>query len=104
MGAFSSVDLLRWRFDGAVIPPAGDEWMYSGSVVADHEILEATYTVHYEQLEHQVRRTSRDAGLHWTGGETIEALAFVFRHGDNWFLLLAEPCSWSDWSETPASR
>jgi sucrose-6-phosphate hydrolase SacC (GH32 family) len=29
---------------------------------------------------------------------------FLFRAGDGWALLLAEPCDWTNWRQEPASR
>lgn len=110
---FSSPDLLHWRFDGAVIPPDGGNWMYSGCIVEESDRLEALHSLHSAGLEHQVRRTSDDGGATWSGPEPISDLGapgrnrrdpFVFRDGTGWALLLAEPCDWTEWRQEPASR
>lgn len=110
---FSSPDLLEWTFDGCVIPPQQSTWAYSGCANAAGLGLEAIYTEHKAGLERQVRRVSHDAGLTWGGAEPLPDLGvaarnrrdpFVFRDRQGWILLLAEPCDWSDWEATPASR
>jgi len=110
---WSSKDLLRWTFDGAVIPPEDDRWMYSGSVLADGDELIAFHTVHQNGLEHQAARSSSDAGTSWSAARALDSLGpparnrrdpFVFKDEWGWGLLLAEPCDWTRWREQPASR
>jgi sucrose-6-phosphate hydrolase SacC (GH32 family) len=109
----SSPDLLRWTFDGVVIPPGGPDWAYSGSVQAMDGALTAIHTEHSGGLERQVRRTSHDGGASWSAGDPVPKLGaparnrrdpFVFRDGDGWALLLAEPCDWTEWRTSPPSR
>ena len=109
----SSPDLLRWTFDGAVIPPDGEDWAYSGSVYASGGALTAVHTLHTAGSERQVRRSSTDAGANWSGAEVLPDLGdparnrrdpFVFHDGDGWALLLAEPCDWTEWRAEPASQ
>lgn len=111
---FSSADLLRWRFDGPAIPAAGSRWAYSGCVIGDRDrALSAFHTEHENGLERQVVRRSENAGLSWTDAEPVAGTGpparnrrdpFVFRHGNGWAMLLAEPCDWHAWEESPASR
>lgn len=110
---FSSSDLVRWTFDGVVLPPQGEEWMYSGSVTAkDHE-LTAFHTLHRAGREQQVVRRSADAGATWSPVEKIASLGgpmpnrrdpFILPFGDEWRLLLAEPCDWTDGKSQPPSQ
>jgi sucrose-6-phosphate hydrolase SacC (GH32 family) len=62
----SSPDLLHWQFDGVAIPPAGEDWMYSGCVVEEGGELQAVHTMHAAGLEQQVRRWSGDSGASWS--------------------------------------
>ena len=110
---FSSPDMLRWTFDGPVIPPQGADWAYSGSVVAADRELTAVHTLHEAGAEWQVRRTSADAGANWSPPEPLPDLGaparnrrdpFVWRDGDGWALLLAEPCDWMDWRDDRPSQ
>jgi sucrose-6-phosphate hydrolase SacC (GH32 family) len=110
---FSSPDLLSWTFQGSAIPPERGSWMYSGSILGSDQALEVVHTVHERPLEHQVRRTSNDGGRSWSPAERLDDLGtaarnrrdpYVFRDGDHWALLLAEPCDWTDWESEPPSR
>jgi sucrose-6-phosphate hydrolase SacC (GH32 family) len=103
---FSSSNLVDWSFDGAVIPPDGDRWAYSGSVFVRNGRLEAFHTEHYGGLQRQLRRTSRDGGLHWTDGEPVgppparnsrDPFLFFNAATADWRMLLARPCDWNDW-------
>ena len=108
----SSDDLLAWRFDGAVILPEGDDWAYSGSVLRSGDKLEAFHTSHRPGGEAQVRRVSDDAGATWRRdplGVISDRRArnerdpFVFAYGDEWRMIVARPCDWTDWQSTPRS-
>lgn len=112
-GRFSSPNLLDWTFDGSVMPPEDDCWNYSGSIVRTGNRLIAFHTLHERGSEWQVRRWSDDGGLHWSDPETLPSLGrparnrrdpYIFRDGEGWALLLAEPCDWTDWAMQPASR
>lgn len=63
----SSPDLLRWTWDGAVLPPAGGDWMYSGSVRTVAGGMEAVLTLHDASGagQRQGRFASGDAGATW---------------------------------------
>jgi fructan beta-fructosidase len=107
----SSDDLLDWRFDGPVIPPAGDDWAYSGSVLQSGDCLIAYHTSHTPAGEAQACRLSDDAGASWQvepigmPGPRVrnERDPFVFAFADEWRMLLARPCDWTDWASTPRS-
>ena len=110
--AFSSPDLVQWRFDRIAIPAAADGWAYSGNIVAAAGSIEAFHTLHdpATQAERQVRRASHDHGLSWSLPEPMLGDAeanrrdpFVWeRDGGGWGLLVARPCGWDE--PTAASR
>lgn len=110
---FTSPDLLRWTFDGAVMPPSAAGWNYSGCVLRAPAGLEAVHTLHENGREQQVRRTSTDHGATWSDAQDLPQLGpparnrrdpFLFPYGDAWYALVAEPCDWTDWEGAPASR
>lgn len=110
---FSSPDLLRWTFDGPVIPPEDEKWMYSGCVVPADDGWACLHTVHAGGVERQVRRQSTDGGASWGPAEPLANLGpparnrrdpFACRDQGGWALLLAEPCDWTEWRNEEASR
>ncbi len=64
----SSTDLLRWTFDGSVLPADALGRRYSGSVLPRGDELEAFLTLDdpkSEPRQRQVSTSSLDAGLTW---------------------------------------
>lgn len=108
----SSVDLLHWTWDGPVIPPNDRGKAYSGSIVAEGEVLAAYLTRHDGEQQRQVRLASSDHGLTWREGLTLgpegrnvrDPFVFFCRATDDWRMLVAEPCDWTDWPSDPPSR
>lgn len=109
--SFFTADLLDWRWEGPVIPPAADAWAYSGSVRHVGDRLEAWHTEHVAGLEGQVRRRSFDSGATWS--EPDAALGpmrrdwrdpFIFSDGGADYMLVAAPCPWTDDGSDARSR
>jgi sucrose-6-phosphate hydrolase SacC (GH32 family) len=109
----SSPELLRWCFDGVAIPPDGERWAYSGSVLAGDDGLEAVHTLHEAGHEHQVRQISRDGGRSFAAAPLAMPAAtaaanmrdpHVFGAPGDWWMLLANPCPWHGWEGALPSR
>lgn len=110
----SSDDLLKWEWDGSVLPPDANGWAYSGSVmVAPGGALESYHTRHDKDggpVQTQHRATSRDAGATWEtdfrplgpSGRNVRD-PFVFAYRGERQMLVARPCDWTDWANDPAS-
>ena len=114
---FSSDDLLHWEFDGQVIAPDATGLAYSGSLQCRGGGGLAAYLTRHDPgrdpRQRQYRLTSADHGLSWT--QAAQPLGpvgpnvrdpFVVRCAatNDWRMLVAEPCDWTDWRSAPSSR
>ena len=110
-GAFTSADMLDWRFDGVAI--AGEEqlWAYSGCIT-QVDPLEAFLTLHDTSGASPVQRQGRADGdaleiaapdLGPSGSRVRDPFVFWCAATGDWRMLLAEPCDWTAWADTPAS-
>ena len=108
----SSPDLLNWTWDGQVIAPNEQGQAYSGSLAVEDGELSAYFTRYDGNLQRQVRLASRDDGRSWREGPTLgpegrnvrDPFVFFCRATNDWRMLVAEPCDWTDWSNEPPSR
>ena len=108
----SSHDLLHWTWDGPVIPPNDLGQAYSGSIVTEGNEIAAYLTRHDGTLQRQVRLASDDHGLTWREGPPLgpegrnvrDPFVFFCRATNDWRMLVAEPCDWTDWAGEPPSR
>ena len=108
----SSPDLLNWTWDGDVIAPNARGEAYSGSLVVEAGELAAYLTRHDGALQRQVRLASGDNGRSWREGPTLgpegrnvrDPFVFFCQATDDWRMLVAEPCDWTDWPVEPPSR
>lgn len=121
----SSSDLLRWRFDGPVLPADALGRRYSGSIVPRGGAVEAFLTLDDPQAEprqRQVRTISRDAGATWGRLDPVGPAGrnvrdpFVWSDGEGTRrMLVAHPGAWeaaergersflSQWTERPDGR
>lgn len=111
-GSFSSVDLVEWQWEGAVIAATPEHSIYSGSVCAigatNHE---AFYTLHNRSSGWQTQ--SRALAPLWAdtgvplGPEGANCRdPFVFRHASSsgWHMILAEPSDWVNWTDDEPSH
>jgi sucrose-6-phosphate hydrolase SacC (GH32 family) len=99
-GRATSSDLLHWTDEGIAIPPEADGWIYSGCVVPDGARTIAFFTFHRPSSGLQSQVSARWLGS-WqrTPGECVSGRRdtrdpFVFRWGDEWRMLLAQPPPW----------
>ena len=109
----SSADLIHWTWDGPVIPPDALGQAYSGSIVADDDNvgISAFLTRHDGKLQRQVELTSKDAGVTWQQGEPLgpegrnvrDPFVFFCVATNDWRMIIAEPCDWTDWATTAPS-
>ena len=108
----SSPNLLAWTWDGEVIPPNALGQAYSGSLAVEAGELSAYLTRYDGSLQRQVRLASSDEGRTWREGPTLgpqgrnvrDPFVFFCRATDDWRMLVAEPCDWTEWPKEPASR
>ena len=107
----SSPDLLNWTWDGPFIAPDALGQAYSGSVVQGATDLTAYLTRHDGAEQRQVRLTSEDAGATWQHSETLgpkgrnvrDPSVFFCQATDDWRMLVAEPCDWTNWADDAPS-
>ena len=110
-GVLTSVDLIRWQWEGEVIRPDALGQAYSGSIVQEGDMLAAYLTRHDGECQRQVRLESRD-GRNWLQGPPLgpegrnmrDPFVFFCRAAGEWRMLLAEPCDWTRWVGDPPSR
>jgi sucrose-6-phosphate hydrolase SacC (GH32 family) len=99
----TSADMIDWRYEGMTIPYAEGYDAWSGSVLAEGDLLHGWYTHHRNGMQDQVRVTSHDGGKSWS--EAVPAIGpvradwrdpFVFQPepGSACFALIAAPCAW----------
>ena len=108
----SSPDLLVWTWDDQVIPPNALGQAYSGSLAVEAGELAAYLTRHDGSLQRQVRLASSDNGRTWREGPTLgpqgrnvrDPFVFFCRATEDWRMLVAEPCDWTEWPNAPPSR
>lgn len=107
----TSPDLLRWEWQGQVIPPDVSGQAFSGSIVAEGGRLAAYLTRHDGEVQRQVRLESKDA-RRWAQGPPLgpegrnvrDPFVFFCRATSDWRMLVAEPCDWTDWASDQPSR
>jgi fructan beta-fructosidase len=107
----SSPDLLHWSWDGPVIAPDALGQAYSGSITCENGDLAAYLTRHDGTVQRQVRLTSSDSGAAWTQGPVFgpagrnvrDPFVFFCAATNDWRMLVAEPCDWTDWAHDPPS-
>lgn len=109
--AFSSVDLLCWRFDGVAIPPSHNVSAFSGCVTKAVP-LEAFLTLNDTSgpAPRQSQFRAQGEALTITGpalgpeGRNVrDPFVFWCSATNDWRMLIAEPCDWTDWETTPQS-
>ena len=108
----SSPDLLNWTWDGEVIAPNALGQAYSGSLALEDGELAAYLTRYDGSLQRQVRLVSQDDGRSWREGRTLgpegrnvrDPFVFFCRATQDWRMLVAEPCDWTEWPDAPPSR
>jgi sucrose-6-phosphate hydrolase SacC (GH32 family) len=114
-GRFSSPDLLEWRWDGPALPPTAMGSTYSGSVVATKTGWDAYFTRHNPDgpWQDQQRASAGQGASDWlekhgsigpSGRNMRDPFVFWSAAANDWRMLVAEPCDWTDWRAGPPSR
>lgn len=104
-GAASSDDLVRWRWDGVAIPPDAHDHAYSGCVVGDDVYLTRHDPATRRQTQHR-RGLASDAdspAIGPAGRNRRDPFVFWNRATEDWRMLVAAPCDWTDWRDDPPS-